>query len=426
MNAAVPKASEIPYWIPIIIIVLILIFTVPAIMRASSSTSNPTNIATTKQQQVAIFQTKFVPEYKDKKSLIQAVREQAITDQENCLINFQPLTVIHPGFLGPVKDGVYDEKEGVTTALRLGSRCFVLPIDYHEKDTMGDAFPPANTPCLLYRDSSDTVRSIEGGSIAKVAQAIADIAWSDLVSQKNDPFILILFFIRTPEEGTKEYLTFLSKVARDLSPLSPYLLGQTPEGVYNRQARQDEILFVPVSSLEKKLLIFCNVDTSGFRTSATTIRHTFLPREDLDYWVHLRLYKQNEETSIGATSTPERSGIPRGLLETQSYFTSLPTDAKMKKKTIQTTKEQFTVSFPPAGTNPDTSTLVTLLDTYGVQAVPLLLTEYTPEMKILLSQWKYAWRAKPKALRYSRPAPQPLVQQSRAVDANGGMITPPK
>lgn len=413
------------FWILIVVGIAIFIFCVQMIIKANSSVSNAKNIATTTADQVAIFQTKFASEFKDKKSLLQAIREQKIEDRENCLINFQPLTVVHPGFLGPIKDGVYDEKEGVATAIRMGARCFVLPIDYHTRETMGPAFPPPNTPCLLYRDDGDTIRSINGGSIAKVAQAIADVAWSDITNQRDDPFILVLYFVNTPEQGTKDYLDFLSKVAIDLSPLTRYLLTQTSLGTYNRQARQNELLFVDTGELDKKLLVFCNVDTSGFRSARQDFGKTFLPKEDLDYWVHLRIFKQNSNTPLGATSIPEGSTVPRGIVDMISYYTTLPSDNATKRAAVNATKEKFMISLSPQGTNPSRTAATVALDTFGVQCVPLFITEYSPEVQSLLSRWKYAWRAKPKELRYVRPPPLPTQQQSPVVNANGGSVAVP-
>jgi hypothetical protein len=389
----------------------------------SRSTAN--NVAVTTMDRKAIFDVKFSNEYKDKKSLRQAAQDQQVSDRENCLINFQPLTVIHPGFLGPLKDGVYDEAVGVASAIRMGARCFVLPIDYHTKETMGSTFPAPNVPCLLYRDTGDTVRSINGGSIAKVAQRIADVAWSDIVMQRNDPFILVLYFVRTPEPGKKEYLDFLSRVAVELAPLSPYLLGQTPDGVYNRQASQDKLLFVDTNQLEKKLLVFCNADTTGFRTSQRDFKHSYVPKEDLDYWVHLRIYKQNLDSSFGVTETPERSAMPRSFVETISYFTSLPTDASTKRTAVNMTKEKFLIALPKAEQTPTQTELETLLNTYGVQSVPLLLIDYTPEVQSALAKWKYAWKAKPKEIRYVRPQPIVVAAQNPIVNARGGMISVP-
>lgn len=413
------------FWIGITFVVVALAVIVQQVVKAKNSMSNPDNIATIRAQQLAVFQAKLSKEFKDRKTLVQAIREQAVADNENCLINFQPLTVIHPGYLGPAQNGVYDEQEGVSTLIRMGVRCFILPIDYHDKDTMPAAFPPAFKPCLMYRDGSDTVRSLNAGSIRKVAQALSNAAWSDSINQRNDPFILVLYFVRTPTQGTREYLDFLSQVAKDLEPLTPYLLGQTPDGVYNRQARQDQLLFVSTTHFEKKLLVFCNIDTSGFRTSAKDFKRTYLPKEDLDYWVHLRMFKQNQDTPLGATETPDTQGIVRGIVDLVTYYTSLPDDQRTLRTTVSATKEKFTVALPKEGENAKLQDSKTTLNTFGVQALPLFITDYSPEIQSLLREWKYAWRAKPKEIRYIRPAPLVIASQSPAANARGGVLSVP-
>lgn len=409
----------------IVVVAIILITCLVIGINKWGSRATNNNVAITIQDRKAIFDVKFTKEFKDKKSLRQAIQEQSVSDRENCLINFQPLTVTNPGFLGPLIDGVFDERVGVTTAIRMGARCFVLPIDYHDKESMPASFPPPKKPCLLYRDEGGTVRSINGGSIAKVAQAISDVAWSDIVNQRNDPFLLILYFLRTPEENTREYLDFLSQVAVDLSPLSPYLLGQTPEGVYNRQARQDQLMFVNTNQLEKKLIVLCNADTKGFRTSATDFKHSYIPKEDLDFWVHMRIFKQNMETPLGVTTIPEQSTFPRAVIDQVSYFTTLPTDNTTKRRAIDGTKEKFLIVLSKQGENPDSKTLEKVLDEFGVQSVPLTLIDYTPDVQSALGKWKYAWKAKPKEIRYVRPEPIVIQPQNPRVNANGGMLNVP-
>jgi len=421
-----PTSQQSPFfWIALVGVVTVFIYCLMSIQNKWASRATNNNVGATLLERKAIFDVKFAPQLKDKKSLRQAIQEQGISDRENCLINFQPLTVIHPGFLGPLKDGVYDERTGMTTVIRMGARCVVLPIDFHDKESMPPTFPPPNTPCLLYRDEGGTIRSINGGSIAKAAQTIADVAWNDIVNQRNDPFILVLYFLRTPPPSTKEYLDFLSKVAKDLGPLSPYLLGQTPEGVYNRQARQNELLFVNTNQLEKKLLVFTNADTSGFRTSQKDFKHTYVPKEDLDYWVHMRIFKQNMESVFGITTTPENSTVPRSIIDRTDYYMKLPEDASSRKPALDGTKEKFMITLSKQGENPTSQVLTKLLDEFGVQSIPLLLIDSTPETLSALSKWNYAWRAKPKNIRYVKPEPIVIQAQNPVVNANGGMLRTP-
>lgn len=420
-----PNTQRTIFAVVVIAIIIVIILGIYYGMKTKDEVATPANVKRITKERTAYFETNFTKQYKNRKSLLQAIQEQQIDEKENCLINFQPLTVIYPGYLGPKKDGVFSEAEGANVALRMGVRCFVLPIDYHDKDTMGETFPEAFKPCLLYRDRAGVNRSLNAGNIETIAQNIADVAWSDVVVQKNDPFILVLYFLKTPAQNTREYLDFLSKVAVSLNPLYPYLLGQTPDGVYNRQGRQDQLMFVSTSSLEKKLIVLCNVDTSGFRTASQDFNHSYLPKEDLDYMTHMILYKQNPETSLGATETPGQLNTPKAMVDTVEYYKNLPTDATTQRNTITATKEKFTIAMSPIGLNPEVKTLAKLQDTYGVHSVPFLLVDYNSLNETLLSKWKYAWKAKPKNLRYVRPEAIRIQTQSTTVNANGGRVTMP-
>ena len=108
------------FWVLIVAVIAFFIFCIQMILKARNNAATPTNIATTTSDQLALFQTKFVSEFKDKKSLRQAIREQGISELEDCLINFQPLTVIYPGFLGPLQNVVFNENDVVKTVLIKG------------------------------------------------------------------------------------------------------------------------------------------------------------------------------------------------------------------------------------------------------------------------------------------------------------------
>ena len=129
---------------------------------------------------------------------------------------------------------------------------------------------------------------------------------------------------------------------------------------------------------------------------------------------------------MGLTSLPGKGTVPRSIIDKTSYYVTLPTDATNKKTAIDGTKEKFMFTLSTQGKNPEATTMDLLLDTYGVQGIPLFLIEYTPETKAFLSKWKYAWRAKPKEIRYVRPEPITVQQQSPAANANGGALTIPR
>jgi hypothetical protein len=306
-----------------------------------------------------------------------------------------------------------------------------------------DLFGNPNEPILLYRDSSNVIRSTNSGDIGKVAKALSDLAFGNLVNNPNDPLIVILYFVNTPDVKSDDYLAFMSKVATKLQPLVPYHLGQTPQGDFHRQQKQNDIPYQPMSALEKKVLFFANVDTSAFRTSKTS----YPPNADLDYLVNLTIYKKSTN-SLGATPNVTNSIIPRGIVDTIGFFSSIPTD--QQNNTVNDTKMNWTMALPEWGSNPSFITMRYLEETLGVQSIPLFICDtskftspaasktVTPAPKApedstenqlgyLLTYWsKVSYRPKPKSIRFVRPDNYTPAKPSPKVDAMGGAVQSPK
>lgn len=352
--------------------------------------------------------------------------EAPLTADEDALVNYQPFSILQPGFVGPAIDGVYDEVKGVTMALDKGARCFVLPIDFHEMPTFDPKlFAPRGAPCLLYRDAAGILRSLNSGSIQKIAETLANYGFSNATNYRDEPMILILYFVRAPDKDsdTARYLEYLSAVAKALSPLIPFHLNQTPEGAFTRQARQDELLYLPLKQFSRKVLIFTNADTTPFRNTAALKLPRYAAKDDLDYLVHLRMFKTST-TPLGVTQMADEKQFARGIIDTASYFTVIPPDRV--KQTTDKTKIQFTLALPDPDTLPLPDTVASCLNTMGTQCLPLNLGLLTEENKDVLENWKKNWRVKPKALRFTRPKPIVPMQPSPKLDANGGQITSPK
>ena len=378
---------------------------------------------------------------------------EPIQENENSLVNFMPLSVQDTGYLGPPQNGVFAEREAVQMALRAGARCFVLNIDYHEDQSLPiDLFGKPLEPKLLYRDLGGTIRSINAGSIQLVAKALADLSFSNAIANPNDPLYVVLFFRRTPPKEKPEYLEFLSAVAKQLEPLIPYHLGQTSDGDYHRQAKQNDLLYQPITRFEKKVLLFCNADTSPFR------QKKYAPTLDLDYLVHMRIFKESTE-AFGVTGTAEVNVAAKAIVDTVSSYTIIPQDKT--KATVDGTKLRWTLALGQPGKNPSASTFGYLQDTLGIQCVPLWLfdavkpspaaaeayrtatlnaqkatpalvtspgqnTYEAAELPRLLDRYVVAsFRPKPKGIRFSRPTPFTPKQPSTKLDANQGKLTQP-
>jgi hypothetical protein len=435
-------------WVGIFLLVGLIIGCIYIAVSQNKLIATPQNVANNAATQKGAVDTnlaQFYTSHAGVNTALPAELGEALQTNEKCFINYSPLTIQHAGFLGPKVNGIYGEKDAVTMALKTGARCFVLNIDYYGNDTTlnVDLFGNPNQPILLYRDSSYVIRSTNAGDIGKVAQSLADLAFGNLVNNPNDPLIVVLYFVNTPDPKSQDYLPFLSKVATKLQPLVPYHLGQTSEGDYHRQTKQNDIPYQPISSFEKKVLFFANVDTSGFRTSASK----YSPVADLDYLVNLTIYKTSTN-ALGSTKTAPTT-IPRGVIDTIDFFSSIPTD--QQANTVGKTKLAWTMA---TGENPSFITLRYLEETLGIQSVPLFICEegkFTspvqtkgakatvttaptePEsskenqLGYLLSYWsKVSYRPKPKEIRFVKPDNFTPAAPSPKVDAMGGAVQSPQ
>ena len=400
------------------IFVIAVIIGLSVILNKSSAMSTPTNIKRISGTQVTLWEALLSSYYKPKSSL----NAQLVPINQKALVNFAPLTVMNAGYAGPAENGVYSEEEVVAASLKAGARCFILPIDYHDNSSLPKpAFPNAGEPCLLYRDSGGVIRSLNAGSISKVAQALANLAFNDIIPLKNDPSIVVLYFVKTPQQNTKEYLRYCSQVAKALNPLIPFMLGQAPEGVYNRQGRQDELLYTAIPNLEKKVILMSNIDTTIFRTPTRVGIQRVSPQEDLDFMVHLRLFGQTDALA-GATEKVSPNQFPRGYLENFTYYSSVPQNRI--KDIADNNRIRWVVTIP--GSKLSLKDVKTAIDSLGIQAVGLDLYSFTEAEKPILNLWKESgWKIKPNAIRFTRPDPIKPKDPSPKLNANKGQLSSP-
>lgn len=330
------------------------------------------------------------------------------------LINIQPLTVKHAGFIGPLDSGVFQEATAVTNTLKAGIRTFVFQIDYHEDSNKNPKlFPDVKEPCLLFRDDNGVLTSTNAGSIQKMAQAIADIGFSNGVPSQNEPIVIVLYGLRTPYDPVakpKEYLAYCSKIAKQLKPLAPLHLGLTTNGDYHRQALQGQLFMSPFKNFEKKVIIVSNFDTTLYRNMAKMGIPPCAPAEDLDYWTHAQLFKDDTGISMGANTLGVTSVAPtvtpvRAKIYTLASLKSvIQGGAPAMSAWATKNKSIFTVVMPDSLTNPSYTEIEAMIKTMGVNVVPLdIFTPAVGDTKRLVEIWSSkTWNLRPIALRASK------------------------
>jgi len=359
-----------------------------------------------------------------------SIQMSSVPKEQQLLINAAVFSTRLTGFLGPFESGVFDEDNATIHALKSGSRCLVLEIDYENKTF---------APLLVYRDGWGMKRSLNIGSIEKVAKSIAARAFNpqnDGVpsSVANDPLLVVLYFVRAPSQGSQvlEYMRYLGAVAEQLAPLKHHLLGQTPQGDYRRQALESQLFFTDYSSFQNKIILLTNADTTGFRKlQSLGLAGELGPKQDLDYMVHVRMYGRESPSQFGITSSPLSSIKPAAVITTPGYWMMTPTDRAASA--VELTKEAWTLVMEPvsSATNfPPQKTVDALFKTYGVHSVPITIfadptvnAELTGPSGLFKAN---AWSAKPELLRYVPPKPIPIQKPYPQANSGGGAVVSPK
>ena len=322
---------------------------------------------------------------------------QDAAKEEPSLLSLQPFAIKQAGYAQ--KDN-FSEEDSIIQGLRAGVRTFVLQIDYHEDEgKVGKGFPGMKQPCLLIRSKNGLLTSVNSGSIEKVCQVLADHAFTDAIAGKEDPIVLFLYIRRTPYsaiENPKEYLIFLSRIAKQLTPLSKTHLASTPYGNFFRQGGEQDLLNLPLKTFQGKSIILTNAETNLFRT-AEKIGLTVDPSEDLDYWSNLQVFKRSGE-DLGITQiASDRNAYLFSNYELEEALTSTEKNDDFVKKTRNT----FTIYVPSSEKNPEKESIEKIIKKLGINLVPLdLFSESVEALRPVTDFWKTSiWLEKPIALR---------------------------
>jgi len=293
--------------------------------------------------------------------------EQLNKMKYTCLNNFYALGCRYTGYIGPIADGYFDPTTSVQMAVNAGCRVFVLDIDYIDKQCDTGNYVPR----IVVRDAkgrmmiqynSNYQMNNPTGEIRQVCDAIQTYAFGPGCQNKEDPVIIVLYFLRAPSTDFRSntMLKYYSAVAKALEPFKNRLLSNEPSGKYYRQQQEGLLLRNPIKNYEGKVLIFSNANTSGFRGSNLS----YPSDQDLDFLVNLRL--SYTQTKMGIT---ENDNPTMGILQSADDYMTIP--SSRKSEIIEQTRNKWTIclaSNPSLPVTKDTYDYIT--KTYGVQCVP--------------------------------------------------------
>jgi hypothetical protein len=315
------------------------------------------------------------------------------------LLNIQPLALKQVGFIGPKeKGGLFKPTEAVQASLKAGVRFFVFQVDFLEVSKDAQKFADKGEPTLLYRDDKGTLVSGNGGDLKKVAQTLADYAFSEEVIHSSLPIVIYLHFVRTPSpvKSPEEYVNFLSKTAAALEPL----YSRLPVG-YARQQSEATLFKTPVRTFQKQVLYLTNVDTAIFRKPEILGMKPFDPKYDLDNLVHAQVYADTSDDMLGATirTADEKPNAPCVIA---SWARLKGLSERAMDSFAQRAKSRFVIAMPGQIGNPSKAEIETALNRLGVNVLPLnLFGESATDLQKKLSLWKGQrfLHVKPPALR---------------------------
>lgn len=347
-------------------------------------------------------------------------------EDERALLNFAVLGCRVAGYLGPRMNGVFAEEAAVESAIKMGCRLFVFDIDYL------DAKP--SKPVLVCRDENGNLLSNNTGSIQKVAASL--IAYTRRQrGAGTDPILVLLNIQRLPggQPKGRQALQFMSEIARQLAPMSQYLLRSADEGDAQQQRLQDILFKLPITRFENQVILMTNVDTSGFRDREAG---EFEPQRDLDLLVNARVFT-NEDKALNNYQFPTDSSPASAIANTWSYYTTIP-PANYNNE-IEKTRHTFSIAMMRAlGPHPSPEDVDTLVNKLGVQGIivhpfPNVDEFAVKEEKKQLEAGVYSpsffesFSFIPKAgvLRYKQPAAIVVPPADPKLNANGGLLTAP-
>jgi len=424
------KNSLTSFGLFILVLFLIWLF-VKLILRIYKNWTNistPGNITNIKKQQLISLTDRWTGITQGKMGLDSQFA--SIPKEQQLLINAHVFSTRLTGYSGTFNSGVFDEDNATRIALSSGSRCLILEIDYENN---------RYDPKLIYRDGWGMKQSLNIGSINKVAKSIAGRAFdakNDGVSASiaNDPLFVVLYFVRTPDQGKnpKEYLRFLGAVAEQLEPLRNHLIGQTAQGDFRRQGLESQLFFMNYNIFKSKIILLTNADTTGFRNlQSLGLAGDLGNKQDLDFMTHVRIYGRESPSQFGITGSPTSSIKPAAVITSSRYWMTIPSDRA--KEAVESTKQAWTLVMEPVSSNtnqPDIKIITTVFNTYGINSLPTTIFSDPKSTELLTGKdmifSKAAWSVKPELLRYIPPKPIPIQKPYPQANSGGGTVVAPK
>ena len=350
------------------VIIFVVTFIIYFSVSQSTTSSSPNGYSTTAEEQSAKILAFSNPNKGSKRAIISHLGPFNMKALPS-LINFYALGCRYAGYIGPMENGYVDPDIAIQHSVNLGCRVFVLDIDYFDGQGVTTSYVPRiavldvqGKNMAQFTDKYKLNDPV--GEIRKVCESINTYAFSESCQNSDDPVIIVLYFHRKPPGDNKSstVLTYYSQVAKALGPFQNRLISnEIHNGVFHRQKQEHNLLAGNIKNYSKKVLIFSNANTSGFRESDVS----YESNEDLDFLVNLRLI--HTQTKLGITENDTATSY--GILQTAEDYMVIPTNRQ--SDTVEETKKKWTICLPRNPSSPVTpETYKKITSMYGVHCVP--------------------------------------------------------
>jgi hypothetical protein len=272
------------------------------------------------------------------------------------LVNWRPLTVRLAGYLGGVSgvtNGVFDMEPGIKAALHVGTRCFIFDIDYLE-----------NTPCIprvMFRDINGVDRALNTGDITLGFQTLTDNAFKD----NSDPVIIVIYLNRIPP-GKDQQKSFFSNIALAFQKgnISKYYLTTNSKGNFFKCSGEPLLFTNDITDYQNKFIVLCNYDVSKIVPINSD------PKNNLWWWTNARIYKNPKSTDSRISAPmPETGQTAYACIGSTSDYLNIP--GADESSMTENTSNKFNISIGPPDQVLTAQNLDYLLNTIGIQSVPI-------------------------------------------------------
>ncbi len=338
-----------------------------------------------------------------------------LTEDEKYLVNYSFLTASVGGYIGPLKNGFFSQKDFLNKAFETGVRGFVLPISvYADNNKTLPNWPPSGKPAIVLREDNGEIVSQNGMTISAFCKDLLTI--NNLYPKyKSEPILLYLHEVTNsiPDKNKKEdiYVKLMSDIAKELGSS---LDVQNADGSFTQSGvrvtsfptlgstvnalKQTELLTqVPMQDYQNKVLLFTNFDIS--KETKDAYKKEKGPR--LGEYVNF-LYGPAKETACANIRLNEVKGDQVNWTDrTYSKYTMSLKDSLIKVPEIDLLQQAMKK---------------------GVQVMPLPLVfldgAEKQKVQTIVSLWQNRpYLLKPKAIRFKKPKPVEPAKPSERLNA---------